>query len=101
MAASCFEVKSFQGKTARLQIVDNFTTGWGNIGVDEIVFTDQKVEGGKLTEQRDFGSMTLTLIGNRSKDYAFAAKEADKRVTAELHGRLVGTIGTKLKLKPG
>ena len=30
-----------QGRKAQLQIVDQERGGWGNIGVDEIVFTDQ------------------------------------------------------------
>ena len=35
------DVGSLQGKTGRLLIVDRVTGGWGNIGIDEIVFTDE------------------------------------------------------------
>ena len=104
MSANSFDVRSFQGQTAKLQIVDNVTGGWGNIGVDEIVFTDQKIQSGKLDEQRDYGSMSLALFGNRSRDYAVTSEGEDKsakRVTGKLEDKLVGTIGTKLKLKPG
>lgn len=104
MAASCFDVGSFQGQSARLQIVDNFRSGWGNTGIDEIVFTDKKVEAGKLQDQRDYGTMSLALIGRPARDYAIAAKgrqQSGDRATGELEDKLVGTIGRKLTLKPG
>lgn len=37
-----WDVAAFHGKTARLQIVDEATGGWGHINVDHIVFTDVK-----------------------------------------------------------
>lgn len=38
MALNRWEVSSFAGKPARIQIVDDHTSGWGNIGIDHIVF---------------------------------------------------------------
>jgi hypothetical protein len=35
-----FDVEAFLGKTAQLEIVDQQKGGWGNIGVDHIVFQD-------------------------------------------------------------
>lgn len=35
-----FEVGRFAGKTAYLEVVDQVTDGWGNIGLDHIVFSD-------------------------------------------------------------
>ncbi len=97
-----FDVRAWQGKSAQLQIVDAAASSWGNIGLDQIVFTDQKVESEKLDEQRDFGSMSLALFGARSDDYAFAAEGMDaKRATGKLEDKLVGMIGTTLKLEPG
>lgn len=38
MSLNAWDVRPFAGKTARIQVVDNHTKGWGNIGVDHIVF---------------------------------------------------------------
>ncbi len=40
MQAAGWDVARFQGKTARLRIADRATGPWGNVGVDQIVFTD-------------------------------------------------------------
>lgn len=38
MSLNTWDVRPFAGKDAQIQIVDNHTSGWGNIGVDHIVF---------------------------------------------------------------
>lgn len=40
LAWKSWDVKDFQGKTARIRILDNHTGGWGHINVDHIVFTN-------------------------------------------------------------
>ena len=37
-----WDVRDLLGKTARLQVVDEATGGWGHINVDQIIFTDLK-----------------------------------------------------------
>ncbi len=37
-----WEVAELAGKTARMEIVDEATGGWGHVNVDQIVFTDAK-----------------------------------------------------------
>lgn len=37
-----WDVGEFMGKTARLQVVDDATGGWGHINLDHVVFTDSR-----------------------------------------------------------
>jgi non-lysosomal glucosylceramidase len=102
MSPASFDVRAWQGKTAQLKIVDEAVGGWGNVGVDQIVFTDQQSTASELTQQRDYGSMALALFGSRPNDYAVAAEGMNPyRATGKLDDKLIGSIGTILKLKPG
>ncbi len=38
MSLNRWDVRKFAGKTARIQVVDDHKQGWGNIGIDHIVF---------------------------------------------------------------
>ena len=67
-------VRQWAGKTARLVIVDNETGGWGNIGIDEIVFSDKPAaESGPLQEEPDFGTMGLALLEPKTERHGHAA----------------------------
>ena len=48
MSLNTWNVRPFAGKKAKIQVVDNHKAGWGNIGIDHIVF--QKVVPVKETE---------------------------------------------------
>ncbi len=41
MRPHVFDVRPWKGKTARLQVVDDDTGGWGNISLDHVVFSDR------------------------------------------------------------
>jgi len=41
MSAGAIDVSELRGKKAQLRLVDDHTGGWGNIGLDHIVFTDR------------------------------------------------------------
>ncbi len=63
MRRAQFDVRGLQGKPARIQIVDNQAGGWGNIGVGEILLSDQPVEAAvKFDERHDYGTMALALL---------------------------------------
>lgn len=44
MRLAFFDVRDLRGRRARLEIVDTHRGGWGNIGVDHVVFSDRKSE---------------------------------------------------------
>jgi len=75
-----FDVRPWSGKTAKLQIVDNETGGWGNIGIDDIVFTDTpRGPSAALAGQADFGTMGLALLGPREGAEGTASVPDGKR----------------------
>ena len=64
MSPAVIPVAEFEGKTARLQAVDNFVGPWGNIGMDQIVFSDNGGAGSDITQLEDYGTMALGLLGS-------------------------------------
>ena len=73
-------------------------------GSDHILSTDQTIQNTNLTKQRDYGTMSLAIIGSRPKDFSLATENsdnADKYAAGKLNEKLVGMVGTTLKLKPG
>lgn len=112
MRQASIDVGSLQGKTARLQIVDNETGSWGNIGVAEIVFSDKPVApAAKLADQPDFGTMSLALLDPRNSDAGAAVLKIDSlanglstgspAASGSLDEQLVGGLARKLSLEPG
>jgi uncharacterized protein (DUF608 family) len=56
----CWEVSEFQGKKARLQVVDKYSGGWGHINIDQIEFADDPKTVAVLTDNLpDDGTMVL------------------------------------------
>jgi non-lysosomal glucosylceramidase len=92
-----WNVRPFEGKSAHIEIVDAATGPWGHVNIDQIEFRDAP-RGGVLTEQPDFGTMGLALLGRQEGDIAEAAKG---EATAPLDGRLRGSLGRRWKLEPG
>ncbi|MCL5279966.1 MAG: GH116 family glycosyl hydrolase [Planctomycetes bacterium] len=66
-----WNVEDLQGKTARIEIVDRGSGGWGHINVDQIELADEPSEGnlGPFDKLPDYGSMVLALA-----DEALASK---------------------------
>ncbi|MGO9476849.1 MAG: GH116 family glycosyl-hydrolase [Limisphaerales bacterium] len=94
MSLEHFNVRPYAGKTARIEILDDATGGWGNIGVGKITFTDQLGESKPLEELAGFGTMSLALLGE-------PADQAGPEATAPFTEKLSGSLGRKLKLAPG
>ena len=119
MAQESFDIRALRGKQATLEIVDAFSGEWGNIGLGQIVQSDQPADGGKLETLSDFGTMALALLG-KPAEHAIAAVEKGGfavRPAAEsgepaphtgaggaevpLSEPLIGSIGRTLHLAPG
>jgi non-lysosomal glucosylceramidase len=107
MRIESIDVTDLQGKTAQLKIVDRESGGWGNIGIDEIVFTDEKKkeDAGPLEQRYDFGTLALVLADQA--DYAVASTtqediySADNSDATKPWGeRLTGTLSKTLHLDP-
>ncbi len=114
MRQEVLDVHDLDGKTARLEIVDEQGGPWGNIGIGRIVFTDRPA--GKFVDQPDFGTMSLALLEPAENDRGIAAvpegnlpemiflAEDDRREAAEtrpIGKKLVGALVRKLTLQPG
>jgi len=50
MSLNTWDVRFYAGKTAKIQVVDNHTSSWGNIGLDHIVFKGRKKDTGSVGE---------------------------------------------------
>ena len=109
MREATFDVTSLAGKTATLEIIDQFDGGvWGHVGVDHIVFRDVVTP---LEKQRDWGSMALAAIGgNMSRGTAQLAAAPEQSVFAAAGAAsasspagkpLIGGVSQMLKLAPG
>ena len=102
-----FSVARLEGKKARLQFVDEESGGWGNIGGDQIVFTDVPQTSDKLEDLHDFGTMVLAVTGSAetaatARMYPAGAFEgATAKSSAALGDELIGGIGRTLTLGPG
>jgi uncharacterized protein (DUF608 family) len=111
-----WDVRRWAGKTAQLVIVDNESGEWGNISVDDIIFSDQPREPlGLLGQEEDFGTMGLALLDTRAGDAAnpslpagdglagiFSRLAIDSEPRTKQFGqKLAGSLGRKLKLAAG
>ena len=109
-----WDVRAWAGKTGQLVIVDDDSGAWGNIGVDDIVFSDSpRIAPGPLAEAPDFGTLGLALLdlepGDRGNTRlpndallvgAFSAAAADP-VKKAFGEKLIGSLTRKFKLAPG
>ncbi|MFO7975740.1 MAG: GH116 family glycosyl hydrolase, partial [Candidatus Hydrogenedentota bacterium] len=108
-----WDVSDYQGKQARIEIIDEASGGWGHINVDQIEFADKAREPEKppLKEARDYGTMALACADALAPEvledriYPAGAPEAylvegDHRY--DLEQKRVGALSTtEVDLMPG
>jgi non-lysosomal glucosylceramidase len=108
------DVREFAGRKARLQVVDAWTGGWGQISIDDIVFCDsERRDLGEIEDQPDAGSLSLAMIlpaGTSKEDTAINSSLNTQELPASLfraskpspdQKRPAGCIAAKTTLKPG
>jgi uncharacterized protein (DUF608 family) len=117
MAPATWDVRKWEGKIAKIQAVDEGTEAWGNIGLDQIVFTDRpRALSGPLAEETDFGTLALALLNEQPGDLGSAALPdagvptglfsrslagAGATATRPYGQKLTGSLTRKLSLAPG
>jgi len=79
-----WNVRDFEGRQARIEIVDSVTFGWGHILIDQIELADEPrcTRAVPLEQLHDYGSMAL----------AMAHEPADAADRAGIVGSLSGTV---------
>ena len=83
MSLNTWDVRPFAGKKAKIQVVDNHTAGWGNIGIDHIVF--QKTVPSK--ETRSVSEGPAGQSGDHSHTRRVTSNAAQDIIQAWLHER--------------
>jgi non-lysosomal glucosylceramidase len=111
-----WDVRPWTGKIACIQIVDAQAGDWGNIGVDDIVFSDHPRQAAvDLQNEDDFGTLSLAMLEAQSDDFANADLlndgvpagvfstnlVANKSAIKPFTQKLLGSLARKLKLAPG
>jgi non-lysosomal glucosylceramidase len=108
LAPASLNVQQYEGQQAKLQIVDAVSGAWGNIGVDQIIFTDRPPAEKPLVEHGDFGTMTLALLNDHGDEEAKALATADVTAATETDSAVLplsqpptGRVGRRVSLAPG
>ena len=65
MAWESMNVAAFQGKKARLEVVDDVSGPWGNISLGEVIFSDNPGPQVALESLQDFGTFCVEVIGTK------------------------------------
>ena len=88
-----WDVTEFMGKQAVIQIVDDATSGWGHINVDQIVQTDRKFPGLIANAEREF------KIAKRYLNLPIKKGAPKHEVTTLVDGRV--EVKNTIELAPG
>jgi len=97
MSPVIWDAGEFDGRKARIEIVDSERGAWGNIGVDQIVFTDQPaMNSGAFHEEADFGTIGMAIAGGSSDQDARA-----RLGSPSSPGKSAATVEQSLVIKPG
>lgn len=96
-------VGAHEGRPARIRIVDRVGGGWGNVGVDAIVFSDRP--GGEPVEARgDFGTLALGALvpeegGSEAVELVLPSQGVDGKIDPAQLER--ASVARRFELAPG
>lgn len=76
MAWESWSVSDWQGKEARIEVVDQFSGGWGQISLGEVEFADEPRNVAPLTALPDFGTFCARIPGTDTEVEASADRGA-------------------------
>lgn len=97
-----WDVREYAGREAQFQIVDGYRGGWGQVGCDDIVLTDEpRSESIVLGEQPDFGSMAVAVLGAGEGVAGVADSAGAEQARAEFPERPVGLVKRQATLGAG
>ncbi|WP_350275457.1 GH116 family glycosyl hydrolase [Kribbella sp. HUAS MG21] len=108
LTAVSLDVGKYAGRTARIEIVDEHTGGWGHINVDRIVFSDRPIRRQPVAERPDGGTFALAALTQGAVARASIAdwSTADALFDsgsgpADSDGPQAGTVAVTVTLAPG
>jgi non-lysosomal glucosylceramidase len=106
LALHFFDVRTYQGKQATLEIIDNSADTWAQVGIGRITFSDVSAKGLKPDKLGDAGTTALALLGAPAElglaqgSIGFDGTPGDD-ITVPLQKTLIGTIGRTVQLAAG
>lgn len=111
MRRESINIAEFEGREAVIELFDNATGGWAQVGADHFVQTDTPKADVPLDQRTDFGTMALAVLGGGSgisahPDVAgamlpggvLAASGAASRASG---AKPIGSVGRELTIAPG
>lgn len=119
MRIADIDVRRWAGRSARIQIVDQVSGAWGQVGCDDIVFTDRpRASVGSLADAPDGGSFALAVAGESSSlrcaldagapesvdltRLTVLEQGAERAVVERAHGaRFASALSVRARLAPG
>lgn len=112
MEWACWDVRELAGKSARIEIVDQHSGGWGHIDIDQIELADTpRKPQTPLTRRYDFGTLCLALLNPQESDRGVASIASGSAAEAVFGSempaskpfgtKLAGALVRTMKLEPG
>lgn len=101
MSCKAMDLGAYEGKEATIEIVDAATGEWGNIGVDQLVFSDRPLEAVNPDTERTYGTMTLAVLEDADGRFIGAPNQRIPGAAGVDQGAMIGSAGRTVKLQPG